>query len=558
MKKTGLSFKLCSLIFLSMLVLSGFLTSISYLEHGNRVDAYYRKDASALALALSHQADGDFILKLRKLVDEPEFQEIRKKAEETEDYTPIKDYLDKKGLLEEYDKLVATYEQMVADMDVKYVYIESIEGPISIYQVSAPGWSYAALGVVEENPEEFSQYTTNVHIDPAVSKVGDDWLCSAYEPIYDSTGKAVSTVGVDIDMNQVVADRTAFGARLLSFSLLITMLAIIAGIILIRKMAVNPILDLMKGTKAFTDAETGYARESVISLKLHSRDEIMELYQEIRLMQTKILDYIDNITKITAEKERIGAELNVATQIQASMLPRIFPAFPEREEFDLFASMDPAKEVGGDFYDFFLIDEQHLAMVIADVSGKGVPAALFMAIAKTLIKDRARESLDPADILSNANDRLSEENDEGLFVTVWLGILDLTTGQLNFSDAGHEYPVMIHENGETELVKAVKKRPPVATMEGIPYNTTSVTMKPGDTIFLYTDGVPEATNAQNELYGMERLEKALQNIHDLSPAELLPSVRKDVDSFVGEAPQFDDLTMLALRLKCLVKISDQD
>ncbi len=552
----GLAVKLFALIIISMSVLSVCLCVTSSIEHGGKVDQYYSDDASRLALSLANQTDGDFIRALRELVDEEEFIRIREKADETGDYEPIGAYLEKKGMLDGYNALSATYVQFLKDMNVKYLYIHSIEGPVSVYLISATAEGFFALGYVEPNAEEFAAYTTNVHIDPAVSNVNNDWVCSAYEPIYDSRGEAVSTVGVDIDMNKVMADRTQFLSRMVIYSVLITILACALGVILIRRMAVKPIEALSAESKRFTDEESGYSKESVIALDIHSHDELEDLCDNIRTMQEKILEYIDNITKVTAEKERIGAELNVATQIQASMLPRIFPPFPDRPEFDLFASMDPAKEVGGDFYDFFLIDDRHLALVMADVSGKGVPAALFMAISKTLIKDRGLESYDPAKVLSNANDQLAEANDEGLFVTVWLGIVDLTTGVVNFSDAGHEYPVIIHPDGTTELVKAKKKKPPVATMEGIPYITSTVTMAPGDMLFLYTDGVPEATNASDELYGMERLEAVLQKSYTLPVNELLPAVRRDVDAFVGAAPQFDDLTMLAIKLKSLRTVKE--
>ena len=548
MKKISLRIKLCGLIFISLLLLSVMLSLASYIGHGSRVDQYYETKASNLTLMLSHQIDGDFMKELRELVDEEAFQNVREEAVASGDWAPVEGFLDERGMLDDFNLALQSLELIREDMKVEYVYIHSIEGPVSVYLVSAPeGISY--LGYVGPNAEEFSMYTTNVHIDPDVSNMDGEWVCSAYDPIFDSQGNAVSTVGVDIDMNQVMADRRHFARQMAIISVCFTVLAVAISIYHAQKVAVTPIEELTAGAKNFTNSENGYSAESVISLNIHSGDEIETLYNETRMMQEKILDYVENITKITAEKEKISAELNVATEIQASMLPRIFPPFPDRKEFDLFASMDPAKEVGGDFYDFFLIDDCHLALVMADVSGKGVPAALFMAISKTLIKDRAQESLDPADILSNANNQLSESNDEGLFVTVWLGILDLCTGDLAFADAGHEFPVLIRKNGDVELVKPVKKKPPVATMEGIPYKTSQEKLEVGDKLFLYTDGVPEATNAQEELYGMERLEAFLKKEGSLPVDKLLPAVRADVDAFVGDAPQFDDLTMLAIEIK---------
>ncbi|MBR5407002.1 MAG: SpoIIE family protein phosphatase [Lachnospiraceae bacterium] len=278
-------------------------------------------------------------------------------------------------------------------------------------------------------------------------------------------------------------------------------------------------------------------------------DEVQTLADSFGSMTVRMKQYIKDITEITAEKERIGAELSVATHIQASMLPCIFPPFPERKEFDLYAKMDPAKEVGGDFYDFFFVDDHHIALVIADVSGKGIPAALFMVIAKTLIKNHAQAGEEVEQVFINSNDQLCEGNGEELFVTAWLGIIDLRTGVMRFSDAGHENPYILHGDGSVELLKPAKKKMPLAAMEGMAYLANEVTLAPADLIFLYTDGVPEATNASNELYTTDRLETVLKEHINDDPESLLLNVRKNVDEFVNEAPQFDDLTMLAFRLK---------
>ena len=273
-------------------------------------------------------------------------------------------------------------------------------------------------------------------------------------------------------------------------------------------------------------------------------DEIQTLAESFQGMTERMKQYIDEVTKITAEKERIGAELNVATQIQADMLPRIFPPFPERHEFDLYATMTPAKEVGGDFYDFFLIDDDHIGLVMADVSGKGVPAALFMVIAKTHIKNRAMMGGSPSEILAYANDQLCEGNEAELFVTVWMGIIEISTGKGVAANAGHEHPTIKRKDGKFELVE-YRHSPAVATMEGIPFKQHDFELHPGDSLFVYTDGVPEATNANNELYGTDRMLEALNKDADADVKTLLENVKQSVDEFVGDAPQFDDLTMLA-------------
>ncbi len=243
-----------------------------------------------------------------------------------------------------------------------------------------------------------------------------------------------------------------------------------------------------------------------------------------------------------------AAELNVATNIQQSMLPCIFPAFPERDEFDIYAMMNPAKEVGGDFYDFFMVDESHLAMVIADVSGKGVPAALFMVIGKTLIKDHTQPGEDLGAVFSQVNNLLCESNSEGMFITAFEGVLDLNTGELKFVNAGHEMPFICRKGEAFEVYKPLSGFV-LAGMEDTRYRSGSLMLEAGDKIFQYTDGVTEATNAKSELYGMERLREILGENSKKTPAEILPAVKQDIDKFVGNAPQFDDITMICMEYR---------
>lgn len=247
-----------------------------------------------------------------------------------------------------------------------------------------------------------------------------------------------------------------------------------------------------------------------------------------RLLEKQIRD--------SEERQRISTELDVATRIQADMLPCIFPAFPERPEFDIYATMNPAKEVGGDFYDFFMVDETHLAIVIADVSGKGVPAALFMVIGKTLIGDHTKPGADLGEVFSEVNELLCRSNSEGLFVTAFEGVLDLVTGEFSFVNAGHEMPFIARVGGVYEVYKL---RPGfvLAGMEDMVYQSGSIQLAPGDKIFQYTDGVTEATNTNYELYGMDRLSEVLAKNSDKKPAELLSIVKADIDAFVGEAPR---------------------
>ena len=265
-------------------------------------------------------------------------------------------------------------------------------------------------------------------------------------------------------------------------------------------------------------------------------------------METDLNTYIEELTAITSEKERIGAELDIATHIQSSMLPCIFPAFPERQEFDIYAQMTPAKEVGGDFYDFFMVDERHIAIVMADVSGKGVPAALFMVIAKTLIKDHTLPGRDLGEVFTTVNNILCESNSEGLFVTAFEGVLDLATGEFAFVNAGHEVPYLCKKSAGFKPYK-IKPCFVLAGMENMKYSSGKITLDVGDKIFQYTDGVTEATNSENELYGAKRLNTVLNGAGRKTPCEIIKDVKNDIDTFVGDADQFDDITMLCLEYK---------
>ena len=278
----------------------------------------------------------------------------------------------------------------------------------------------------------------------------------------------------------------------------------------------------------------------------YTHDEIQVMAKTFSDLSARTRKYLATISEITAEKERIRAELDVAAHIQADMLPKVFPPYPDRKEFDLYASMTPAREVGGDFFDFFFIDRDHLTLVIADVSGKGVPAALFMVTAKTLIMTRAQAGGSPAEILSDVNDQLCNGNDSSFFVTAWLAIIDVATGKCVSANAGHEHPAVRTAGGDYVLDK-YRHSPPLAMMRNLGYSEHEFTLKPGDSVFVYTDGIPEATDRGNRLMGTDRMLDALNSEPDAGPEQVLSNVQKGVKDFVGDAEQFDDMTMLCFR-----------
>lgn len=251
---------------------------------------------------------------------------------------------------------------------------------------------------------------------------------------------------------------------------------------------------------------------------------------------------VEEQKELSESSTRMETELRMATQIQEGMLPNIYPPFPDRKEFDIYGTMNPAREVGGDFFDFFLVDDDHLAMTVADVSGKGVPAALFMMASKIILANNAMMGLSPAEVLAATNDAVCSNNPQEMFVTVWLGILEISTGILRAANAGHEFPAL--KCGERFELLRDKHGLVIGALEGVRYTEYTVQLQRGDKIFLYTDGVPEATNSNNELFGTRRMIEALNQAPDAAPKEILSNVKRSVDRFVGKAEQFDDLTML--------------
>lgn len=305
---------------------------------------------------------------------------------------------------------------------------------------------------------------------------------------------------------------------------------------------IRPIDIIAEETEAFGDSGeqlSGRLKE------VQTGDELQGLAESVLRMEQGILDYVKHITAVTAEKERIRTELNVAAQIQAHMLPGTFPAFPDRKEFDLYASMTPAKEVGGDFYDFFLADHDHLVMVVGDVSGKGVPAALYMVISKTLIKNRTSDSLSPREILEEVNNQLCENREIDLFVTVWLGIMEISTGRVVAANAGHEFPSIRKGSGRFELLEDPHGLV-LGGMEESKYREYEFMLRQGEALFVYTDGVPETANEEEEFFGRDRMLAVLnQNPRD-GPEQKIRQMEETMNEFVGEAPQFDDCTMFLI------------
>ncbi len=370
------------------------------------------------------------------------------------------------------------------------------------------------------------------------------YLLSAYYPILDSNDQPVAMVGVDIDPQELFDSLlTIFMINVTTVGL-VTLVMMIIYYISVHFGLIRPIKKLHNATTEMVNHLEDAPSDKQFEVDVHTNDELEDLADAFTQMDHDLKDYVVRLEKVTREKEKISAELNVAAEIQEDMLPRKFPAFPDHREFEIYASMDPAREVGGDFYDFFLVDEDHLCLIIADVSDKGVPASLFMVISKTLLQLRAMLGGTTSEVFYDVNNRLCDGNDAELFVTVWMAIIDLKTGKGIASNAGHEHPTLRRNGGKFELVE-YSHSPALAIMPNVKFEEHPFEMHPGDTLFVYTDGAVEATNGQKELFGTGRLVDTLNTVEGTDPKQMVFAVSQAIDDFVKDAPQFDDTTMLA-------------
>ena len=374
-------------------------------------------------------------------------------------------------------------------------------------------------------------------------------LASAYVPLVNSRGEYVAVIGADVAVEQVYDELNR---------IIVILAAIVIGVILIvsvlfslyvRRNMIRPLQMLVDGAHNFVSNNYINGSGAVSKLvQINTRDELQSLAEAFNKMSVDIAQYISDVTSLTNERERIAAELSVATKIQDSVLPHKFDVAPNPGDFRLYGTMNPAKEVGGDFYDFFMLDDDHLCMVIGDVSGKGVPAALFMMMAKSVIRDNMLRGNSLADAFIDANNSLCEGNEEGMFVTVLCALIDLRTGQMQVVDAGHGCPIRINREGAIDEIKT-KRGLVMGGMEGIRYRTIEAQLSPGDMMYFYTDGVSEADNPEKELYGKDRIYKSLERHWKGNLENMLTGIHEDLSVFANGAPQADDITMLAIHYK---------
>ena len=387
---------------------------------------------------------------------------------------------------------------------------------------------------------------------PHYSYIGgqDPWVCTVGVPVGDESNGTRGYILADFTLNEMTHDMLAFLIRYIFATIAVT--AFMGFIItrLMERTTVRPINAIAKAAQSYVeDRRSGSTRmEHFSSLPIRTGDEVEHLNRVMAQMEKDLSVYMEDLTRVTKKEERVRTELDMASKIQKGALPDIFPAFPDRQEFDLYASMEPAKEIGGDFYDFFLIDDDHLCLVIADVSGKGVPAALFMMASKIILADNAIMGKSPSEILYDANNAICKNNKLEMFVTVWVGILEISTGKLSAANAGHEYPALKRGDGGFSVFKD-RHGFVLGGMEGMKYKEYEIQLSPMDKLFVYTDGVPEANDPDGNMFEVKRMIDALNEDPDASPAQILGAVRGQINIFVREAEQFDDLTMLCLEYK---------
>ena len=459
------------------------------------------------------------------------------------DLTEREDYKMILSVLNDYRESSDVYDIYLAMYDINTDAMVYIADP-DVNNPLAPGtWE----SVEHEGIEKFLNWDgTGMLYDIGLTQ-NYGWMCTSGVPVRDQSGEITGFILADITLDNVFS---GIGSFVLQYTVGLLLVVILFGLLLTQRMkktVVKPINAIIEASRNYAaDKKAGVQKtEHFANLDIHTGDEIEDLAVTVKNMENDLQDYEKNLTKITAEKQRIHTELSLANKIQADMLPNIFPAFPERDEFDIYASMTPAKEVGGDFYDFFFVDQDHLAMVIADVSGKGIPAAMFMVMSKGIIETQCMSGNSPAQILMDVNKMICAKNREKLFITVWLGILDLRSGELTASNAGHEYPIIKAPDSDFEVLKD-KHGFVIGGFARMKYQDYTIQMQPGSKLFLYTDGVAEATDADEKLFDLDRTVAALNKAKDKSPQLILETVSADVNEFVGSAEQFDDLTMMCI------------
>lgn len=456
----------------------------------------------------------------------------------------------------QYDEINTILQYFIDQFDLNLIYVSSVDSPdytrityiynpvkkdgrhspfpLGYYEVYEEPQYNASAKKVLENGETVVRHTMKTRSGSHIT---------AMLPVHNSSGKIIAVLGVQKDIQEFVIARHKYVNVVIMVELFFAVLFVIFFSGFFNLHFIKPVVTITRETDHFA-SYGGEPSEEL--LKIHPKDELGVLAHSVHQMECDVNRNIKQITHMTLEQQRLATELDLATKIQRGVLPKGYPAFPDCKAFDLFASMDPAKEVGGDLYDYYMLDDDHLMITVGDVSGKGIPAALFMMIVKTLLATYAKQGLSPVKIFETTNNQLCKNNVMDMFVTCWLGIITLSTKELCYVNAGHPNPVLLRD-GSVSFIDS-KPNLMLAGMDGVPYQEYKIQLNKGDSLLIYTDGVTEASDKNEQLFGEPRLLEALRNCNDLDAPLLIKKVRATINLFVGDTEQFDDITMLAIKL----------
>jgi len=495
--------------------------------------------AWSIAVQSSNTRDymNDFLNITAEMIDGDRIETYLRTGEKDDYYYYIQNYL---SVQIKHSDLKYLY--VVVPKETEYVFVWDGTNPVDTVDL---GYREA---YESESEKRASLNAMNTDSKPFLHIVNADEygvIASLKLPITDSSGKPVAVVGADIDVFDL--GRVFLTVALIN-TIVVGILTIIAALIFYRKTyrnIVDPIKKLNQATKELINHLDTRENAKPFHVDIHTGDELEDLADSFSQMNSDLKRYINKLEKVTREQEKTSTELNVAATIQADMLPNTFPPFPDKKEFSIYALMNPARRVGGDFYDFFMIDDTHLCLVIADVSDKGVPAALFMVISKTLVKQRAEYGGTPAEILYEVNNKLCQDNSSVQFVTIWLMILDITTGKGMAANAGHETPIVRRYGQQFELLNDVHTMP-IAAIPNAEFRDYELNLNPGDALFVYSDGATDATDPSQNRFSSSGILDALNTVKENDPKIMIDTVVKAIDDFAKGTPPFDDTTMLAL------------
>lgn len=519
---------------------------------------FYRSTRRAYARAAYYLSFGMVeILYNDTIRDEiiPDFIEIYENAPEEQMYSPTYEYY---ALYDSIENATGTHdlEEMLAEfsqetqVSAMYLTMYDIEKERLVFIMdSRAGEDHEPAGAVMDIPADkiFRDYEKDsvAHIPYLqfdTKKYGNTIACWT---VAENIDNYMIMVMVEMDMTNITNKGLTFIGQYFLSALILTLFLDALIVYIVRKRVVTPLMDMSQAAKEFAVIKGNDSEEYVFeNLDIHTGDEIEGLSNTLKSMEKERVENLNSLMELTKEKEHLSAELGVAANIQNDALPT---DFPDRDEFEIYAVMDPAKEVGGDFYNFVMLDDDHIIMTMADVSGKGIPGALFMMTCKTIIDNLSRVYPDdPAAILTGLNSQITQNNTADMFVTVWLGILELSSGRMICCNAGHEYPCVCRSGADFELIKD-KHGLAAGAFETAKYTNYELQLSPGDCVFVYTDGVPESNDTEEKLYGTDRMVKALNHEREANMKTLLLKVLTSLKEFSAGTEQFDDITMLGIR-----------